>query len=170
MLKSALLLSTLCFIALPSTSLAQRERPRFMLVVHGGAGTILREDMTAERERQYRETLTTAIRAGYDVLNGGGRSLEAVVAVITRLEDSPLFNAGKGSVFTNAGTNELDAAIMDGRTGNAGSIAGVTHIRNPIVLARLVMDGELVQHSGCRQPVFVQLRGKLDVVSRHRSS
>lgn len=111
-----------------------------MLVVHGGAGTILRENMTAERERQYRETLTTAIRAGFDVLNEGGRSLDAVVAVITRLEDSPLFNAGKGAVFTNAGTNELDASIMDGRTGNAGAVAGVTRIKNPIVLARLVME------------------------------
>jgi len=111
-----------------------------MLVVHGGAGTIRREDMTAERERQYRATLDSAVRAGYDVLSGGGRSLDAVVAVITRLEDSPLFNAGKGAVFTNAGTNEMDAAIMDGRTRNAGAVAGVTHIRNPILLARMVME------------------------------
>jgi beta-aspartyl-peptidase (threonine type) len=116
------------------------ERPRFMLVVHGGAGTIRREDMTPEREQQYRETLHDAIAAGYDVLNGGGHSLDAVVAVITRLEDSPLFNAGKGAVFTNAGTNEMDASIMDGRTGAAGAVAGVTHIKNPILLARLVME------------------------------
>ncbi len=135
-----LLLVILGLLATPTVSRAQQERPRFMLVVHGGAGTILRENMTAERERQYRETLATAIRAGYDVLDAGGRSLDAVVAVITRLEDSPLFNAGKGAVFTNAGTNELDASIMDGRTGNAGAVAGVTHIRNPIVLARIVME------------------------------
>jgi len=122
----------------PAQSAAQR--PKFMLVVHGGAGTIRREDLTPEREGEYRATLDSAIRAGYEVLNGGGHSLDAVVAVITRLEDSPLFNAGKGAVFTNAGTNELDAAIMDGRTGNAGAVAGVTHIRNPILLARLVME------------------------------
>lgn len=119
---------------------APSPRPAFMLVVHGGAGTIRREAMTPEREREYRETLEAAIRAGYDVLSAGGRSLDAVVAVVVRLEDSPLFNAGRGAVFTNAGTNELDAAIMDGRTGNAGAIAGVTNIRNPILLARMVME------------------------------
>lgn len=121
-------------------SAARQERPRFMLVVHGGAGTILRKDMTPERERAYRSTLHDAIAAGYAVLNTGGPSLDAVAAVITRLEDSPLFNAGKGAVFTNAGTNEMDAAIMDGRTGNAGAVAGVMHIKNPILLARLVME------------------------------
>jgi beta-aspartyl-peptidase (threonine type) len=115
-------------------------RPQFMLVVHGGAGVILREDMSAERDRMYRDTLQAAITAGYDVLNGGGTSLDAVVAVITKLEDSPLFNAGKGAVFTNEGTNEMDASIMDGATRNAGAVAGVTHIKNPILLARLVME------------------------------
>jgi L-asparaginase / beta-aspartyl-peptidase len=114
--------------------------PRFMLVVHGGVGTILRADMTPEQDRQYRDTLQAAISRGYDVLNGGGTALDAVVAVITKLEDSPLFNAGKGAVFTDAGTNELDASIMDGATGNAGAVAGVTHIKNPILLARLVME------------------------------
>lgn len=130
----------LASLALPLSASGQEQRPRFMLVVHGGAGTIERAQMTPERERRYRETLGEAIRAGYDVLNGGGRALDAVVAVVTRLEDSPLFNAGKGAVFTNAGTNELDASIMDGRTGNAGAVAGVTNIRNPILLARLVME------------------------------
>ena len=115
-------------------------RPQFMLVVHGGAGVIRREDMSAERDRMYRDTLQAAITAGYDVLKGGGTSLDAVVAVITKLEDSPLFNAGKGAVFTNAGTNEMDASIMDGTTKNAGAVAGVTHIKNPILLARLVME------------------------------
>ena len=115
-------------------------RPQFMLLVHGGAGVILREDMSAERDRMYRDTLQAAITAGYDVLNGGGTSLDAVVAVITKLEDSPLFNAGKGAVFTNEGTNEMDASIMDGATKNAGAVAGVTHIKNPILLARLVME------------------------------
>jgi beta-aspartyl-peptidase (threonine type) len=119
---------------------APTSRPRFMLVVHGGAGTIRRADMTPEREAAYRATLDSAIGAGYAVLNGGGHSLDAVVAVVTRLENSPLFNAGKGAVFTNEGTNEMDASIMDGRTGNAGAVAGVTHIQNPILLARLVME------------------------------
>ncbi len=116
------------------------QRPQFMLVVHGGAGTIRKESMTPADDSAYRATLTRAMRAGYDVLRGGGASLDAVIAVITVLEDSPLFNAGKGAVFTNAGTNELDAAVMDGGTLRAGAVAGVKHIKNPIVLARLVME------------------------------
>ena len=115
-------------------------RPRFMLVVHGGAGTILREEMTPEMDAAYRAGMTDAIRAGHDVLRAGGTSVDAVQAAIVVLEDSPLFNAGKGAVFTSAGTNELDAAIMDGRTLAAGAVAGVRHIRNPIALARLVME------------------------------
>lgn len=119
---------------------AGHDQPEYMLVVHGGAGTIRRADLTPELDQAYRTALTEAIRAGHDVLRGGGRALDAVVAVVTRLEDDSLFNAGRGAVFTNAGTNELDAAIMDGRTGNAGAVAGVTNIRNPILLARLVME------------------------------
>jgi len=116
------------------------QRPPFMLVVHGGAGTIRRQDMTPAQDSAYRATLTQAIRAGYDVLRRGGSSLDAVTAVITVLEDSPLFNAGKGAVLTNAGTVELDAAIMDGAALRAGAVAGVKHIKNPITLARLVME------------------------------
>lgn len=123
-----------------TASAPQPERPRFMLVVHGGAGTIRREEMTPELEQDYRATMTEAIRAGYEILAGGGKSVDAVVAVIKVLEDSPLFNAGKGAVFTHEGSNELDAAIMDGRTLQAGAVAGVKHIRNPIELARLVME------------------------------
>ena len=119
---------------------ASTARPRFMLVVHGGAGTIRRSDMTPQLDSAYRAKMTEAIRAGYDVLNRGGRSIDAVVAVINVLEDSPLFNAGKGAVFTNAGTNEMDAAIMDGATLRAGAVAGVKHVKNPVSLARLVMD------------------------------
>jgi len=111
-----------------------------MLVVHGGAGTIRRQDMTPAQDSAYRATLTQAIRAGYDVLRGSGSSLDAVTAVITVLEDSPLFNAGKGAVLTNAATVELDAAIMDGAALRAGAVAGVKHIKNPITLARLVME------------------------------
>ena len=124
----------------PTQASSAAQRPKFMLVVHGGAGTITRAEMTPQKDSAYRTTLTRAIRAGYDVLNAGGASLDAVRAVINVLEDSPLFNAGKGAVFTNAGTNELDAAIMDGSTLKAGAVAGVKHIKNPIDLARLVMD------------------------------
>src|SRR6266581_3113325 len=102
---------------------ARCQRPEFMLVVHGGAGTIRRADMTPAEDSAYRATLTQAIRAGYDVLRRGGSSLDAVIAVITVLEDSPLFNAGKGAVLTNAGTVELDAAIMDGSALRAGAVA-----------------------------------------------
>ena len=110
------------------------------LVMHGGAGTITPESMTAEREAEYTAKMTEAMEAGHAVLAGGGSSLDAVIATITILEDSPLFNSGKGAVFTADGSNSLDASIMDGATGNAGAIAGVTTIKNPIRLARLVMD------------------------------
>ena len=122
-----------------TTQKSSALRP-FGFVIHGGAGTIERSRMTPEREKAYRDKLTEALRAGYDVLNRGGACLDAVVAAITLLEDSPLFNAGKGAVFTNAGTNELDSSIMDGRTLKAGAVAGLKRIKNPILLARLVME------------------------------
>ena len=111
-----------------------------MLVMHGGAGTITRQSMTPETEKQYRETLEQALRTGYAVLAKGGSSLDAVESSIRLLEDSPLFNAGKGAVFTHEGRNELDAAIMDGKTKRAGSVAGVTVVKNPISAARAVME------------------------------
>ena len=111
-----------------------------LLVIHGGAGTITRNGMSAEMEQQYRAGLEQALRAGHAVLSKGGSSLDAVEAAIRVLEDNPLFNAGKGAVFTHEGRNELDASIMDGRTKAAGSIAGVTIIRNPITAARAVME------------------------------
>jgi beta-aspartyl-peptidase (threonine type) len=116
------------------------QQPPFLLVVHGGAGTIRRAEMTPAQDSAYRVKVTQALRAGYDVLRGGGTSLDAVIATITLLEESPLFNAGWGAVFTNAGTNELDAAIMDGASLRAGAVAGVRHIKHPIALARLVME------------------------------
>lgn len=112
----------------------------FGIVVHGGAGTIRREAMTPEREAEYREALEAALRAGYEILEGGGSALDAVEAAVVSMEDFPRFNAGKGAVFTSEGTNELDAAIMDGQTGNAGAVAGLRHVKNPIRLARLVME------------------------------
>ena len=110
------------------------------LVLHGGAGTISREDMTAEREAEYRSKLTEALTAGHGVLEEGGSALDAVVAAINVLEDSPLFNAGKGAVFTADGTHSLDASIMDGATLRAGAVAGVGAVKNPIILARRVME------------------------------
>src|SRR5690606_32041962 len=111
-----------------------------VIAIHGGAGTIRRGSMTPEMEQAYRAKLEEALRAGYAVLQQGGTSLDAVVAAIVILEDSPLFNAGKGAVFTNAGTNELDSSIMDGATLRAGAVAGVKTVKNPIRLARAVME------------------------------
>jgi beta-aspartyl-peptidase (threonine type) len=111
------------------------------IVVHGGAGGIRKDSMTPEREAAYREKLTEALEVGYKILEAGGSSLDAVEATIRVLEDSPLFNAGKGSVFTNLGRNEMDASIMDGKTLDAGAVASVTRIKNPITAARAVMTG-----------------------------
>ncbi len=115
-------------------------KPAFRLAIHGGAGTITRASMTPEKEAAYRADLERALRTGHEVLKNGGSSLDAVEATIKVLEDSPRFNAGKGAVFTNDGHNELDASIMDGATLNAGAVAGLRHVKNPISLARLVME------------------------------
>src|SRR5687767_7560900 len=109
------------------------------LAIHGGAGTILKEDMTPELEGAYLQALEDALTAGYTVLQTGGTAFEAVKAATVVLEDNVLFNAGRGSVFTKKGVQEMDAAIMDGSTLNAGSVAGVRNVRNPIELAAEVM-------------------------------
>ncbi len=114
--------------------------PGWGIVIHGGAGTIERGSMTPEREREYHAALEQALRAGHAILDRGGSSLDAIVAAINVMEDSPLFNAGRGAVFTAEGTNELDASIMYGPTRDAGAVAGVTRVKNPIDLARLVME------------------------------
>jgi beta-aspartyl-peptidase (threonine type) len=116
------------------------RKPQWGIVIHGGAGNIRRESLTPEKEAEYRAKLTEALRAGHAVLAQGGTSLDAVSAAIRILEDSPLFNAGKGAVFTHDGKNELDASIMDGRTLKAGAVAGLQHVKNPIDLARRVME------------------------------
>ena len=116
------------------------DPPMISIAIHGGAGVISRSTMTAENERAYRADLERALDAGYGVLEKGGTSLDAVVAAVRILEDSPLFNAGKGAVFNHEGINELDASIMDGATERAGAVAGVRHVKNPIELARLVME------------------------------
>lgn len=112
----------------------------FVLVVHGGAGTILKKNMTPEKEEAYKNKLTESLQTGYDVLKNGGTSEEAVQAAIMILEDSPLFNAGKGAVYTNVETNEMDAAFMNGKTLEAGAVTGVRTIKNPITAARLIMN------------------------------
>lgn len=119
---------------------AEKRNSKIALVIHGGAGTILREEMTPEKEKAYRDALQAALQSGYAILKKGGTALDAVEAAIRPLEDSPLFNAGKGSVFNSDGKIEMDAAIMDGRTLKAGSVAAVTNIKNPITAARAVMD------------------------------
>ncbi|MCV6630228.1 MAG: isoaspartyl peptidase/L-asparaginase [Flavobacteriaceae bacterium] len=128
----------------PATEITTIEKPfdpatGYGIVIHGGAGTILKENMTPEQEVAYKEVLETSIKAGHAVLENGGTSLEAIQKSINVMEDSPLFNAGKGAVFTNEGKNELDASIMDGASLNVGSIAGVTRVKNPINLAYKVM-------------------------------
>ncbi len=120
------------------TNSAHTHKP--VLVIHGGAGTILKKNMTPEKEKAYSDGLKAALEKGYAILKAGGSSLDAVEAAVKVMEDNPLFNAGKGAVFTHEGTNELDAAIMDGKTLAAGAVAGVKTIRNPITAARAVME------------------------------
>ena len=116
------------------------ERADFALAIHGGAGTILRENMTPEKEKEFHAKLNEALSVGEKILKEGGTSMDAVTQTILVLENSPLFNAGKGAVFTNEGTNEMDAAFMEGKTMNAGSVGGLTIIKNPILAARAVME------------------------------
>jgi L-asparaginase / beta-aspartyl-peptidase len=132
----------------------------FGLAIHGGAGTLPRAEMSAEKELNYRAGLTAALDAGFAVLQAGGASVDAVMRSVMVLEDNPLFNAGRGSVFTLDGQNELDAAIMNGSTLEAGAVCGVTHIRNPIQLARTVMEhSEYVMLSGAGAEEFALSRG-----------
>jgi beta-aspartyl-peptidase (threonine type) len=125
--------------ALLLTGSAMTQTNNFRLVVHGGAGMMSRNNLTPEVEKAYHDRLQEALKAGYDVLAAGGSSTNAVIAAIVVLEDCPLFNAGKGAVFTNDGRNELDASIMEGQTLKAGAVAGVTTIKNPIIAAYTVM-------------------------------
>ena len=131
--------AALCLFAALTTQ-AQPSPHKWSIVVHGGAGVIERKSMTPETEAAYRAAMKTAIEMGAAMLAKGGTSLDAVQATIQYLEDNPLFNAGKGAVFTAEGKNELDAAIMDGATLKAGAVAGITHTRHPIAAARMVME------------------------------
>jgi beta-aspartyl-peptidase (threonine type) len=132
----------------------------FGIAIHGGAGTLPRAEMSGEAERKYRAALSEAIDAGYAVLQDGGTSLDAVTRAVTLLEDNPLFNAGRGSVFTLDGRNELDASIMEGRTLKAGAVCGLTRIRNPVELARAVMEkSEHVMLAGVGAEEFAASQG-----------
>lgn len=113
---------------------------KYSLVIHGGAGTLVKGLMTPEKEEQYKTALNEALEKGYAILEKNGSAMDAVETAVNHLEDSPLFNAGKGSVFTNDGTHEMDAAIMDGKTLNAGAVSLITGIKNPVSLARDVME------------------------------
>lgn len=131
-----------------------------VIAIHGGAGAITRSSMSPEKELEYRNALTAIVTAGQTILADGGSALDAVTEAVRLLEENPLFNAGKGSVFTHAGTNELDASIMDGATLNAGAVAGVSHIRNPIIAARQVMEhSNHVMFIGEGAEEFAQSRG-----------
>jgi beta-aspartyl-peptidase (threonine type) len=157
-------LSIIIFFLLFNTSLATAQtssKPTNpVLVIHGGAGTILKQNMSSEKEKAYLASLELALKKGYSILQDGGTSLDAVETVVKILEDNPLFNAGKGAVFTNEGKIELDAAIMNGRTLSAGSVAGVTTIKNPITAARAVMEkSEHVMMIGKGAELFAKQQG-----------
>lgn len=150
MKKLALLLPTLILASgLSAPALAADDAP-FSIAIHGGAGTITRADLTAEQEAAYQAKLTEALNAGHAILADGGTSMDAVVAAIQIMEESPLFNSGRGAVYTFDGEHELDASIMDGNTLEAGAVAGVKTVKSPIALARAVME----------KSVHVMLSGK----------
>ncbi len=136
----------LSFFAVPAAAqdtasdTAAPKPVRWSIAIHGGAGTITRDAMTPEKEAEYRAALDRGLAAGVAVLERGGTSLDAVTAVVVTMEDDPHFNAGRGAVFTWDGTNSLDAAIMDGQSRKAGAVAGLTRIKNPVKLARAVME------------------------------
>src|SRR5438045_2454228 len=132
MLAVYVMLSLLLF-AIPA--LAQ---DKVVLVIHGGAGVVSKKKMSAELEKQYRDALETALKTGYQALKGG--SLDGVEAAIKFLEDAPLFNAGKGSVFNRDGRHEMNASIMEGKTKKAGAVADISRLKNPISAARLIME------------------------------
>lgn len=140
---------------------------KYVMVIHGGAGTITRESMTDEKEKAYRAKLSEALKAGYTEIQKGKSAVDAVASSIVILEDSPLFNAGKGSVFTHEGINEMDAAIMFGKDKLAGSVAGIHTVKNPIKAAIVVMQqSEHVMLSGAGAEKFAKEKG-LEIVDPH---
>ncbi|WP_298698216.1 isoaspartyl peptidase/L-asparaginase, partial [uncultured Brevundimonas sp.] len=138
-MKSIALAAAAAAALLACPAVAQ-DAPQWSLAIHGGAGVIERAQLSPERDAAYRAGLQAALDAGSAVLARGGSSLDAVQAAIEVMEENPLFNAGRGAVFTSAGKNELDAAVMDGTDLNAGAVAGLTRTRHPIAAARAVME------------------------------
>ena len=161
------LLSTLffnCVAVDEKDKTTQKSTNNFAIIIHGGAGTILKKNMTPEKEKAYQTKLEEAIKVGHTILKNGGTSQEAVVKTIQVMEESPLFNAGKGAVFTHEETNELDASFMDGKTLNAGAVAGVTNVKSPIELAVKVMtESDHVMLSGKGASIFAKEKG-LEIV------
>jgi len=154
----------LVFLVISGMGIAQStdKQNKICLVVHGGAGAFMRDSSNAEREAQCLEKLKEALLKGYAILKSGGSSTEAVVSTVKILEDSPLFNAGKGSVFTHSGTHEMDASLMEGHTLRAGAVCGVRKLRNPVLAAQAVMDR--TQHvllSGSEADMFGESCGLL---------
>lgn len=161
MKKTLLAVSISIIILSCGFSLIKKEKEtKYAIAIHGGAGTILKKHFTSEKEIQYRNILQNAISVGDSILKNGGSSLDAVEKTIHVLENSPLFNAGKGAVFSNSGKNELDASIMWGKNLNAGAVAGVCDIMNPISAARKVMENsEHVMLSGKGASIFAKKQG-----------
>ena len=158
-MKKTLAILTGLILSAHSNTLLAKEVP-FAIAIHGGAGTIKKERFTPEKEAAYRAKLQESVEAGYAILENGGTSLDALTASINILENSPFFNAGKGAVYTHDETHEMDASIMEGKNRQAGAVAGVKHIENPINLARLVMDESVhVMLSGDGAETFAQSQG-----------
>ena len=165
-LLSLLLISIGCNTATETTVKKENNTKQndFAIIIHGGAGTILKKNLSDEMEAAYKAKLEEAIKVGHTILKKGGTSQEAVMRTIQVMEESPLFNAGKGAVFTHEETNELDASFMDGKTLNAGAVAGVTNVKSPIELAIKVMtDSDHVMLSGKGASIFAKEKG-LEIV------
>ena len=163
-LKTRITLGLMGIIVFAILTGSKDESVEFSIAIHGGAGTITRKNMTPGKENAYRSKLKETLNVGYSILNKGGTSLDAVEATIRIMENSELFNAGKGAVFTNAGTNELDASIMDGSNLKAGAVARVKTVKNPISAARKVMEETWhVMLSGDGADKFAKEQG-LDIV------
>lgn len=164
-MKTFLLASFMLFAFFITNAQNISVKPAYALVIHGGAGNITPTNLPADKAAQFELKLTEVLTFGDSILKAGGTSLDAVEACVRMMEDCPLFNAGKGAVFNAQGKNELDAAIMDGKTGLAGAVAGVTTIRNPISAARAVMQkSDHVMLSGTGAEIFAAEQG-LEIVS-----
>ncbi|RLD76486.1 MAG: beta-aspartyl-peptidase [Bacteroidetes bacterium] len=145
-------------------SIFAQQKPEYVIVIHGGAGVIKKENMSDEKEAAYIKKLNEALETGNRILKNGGTAIETVIATIKIMEDSPLFNAGKGAVFTHEGKNELDVSIMDGKTLNAGAASGVSNVKNPIELAyKIMVNSQHVMLSGDGASQFAKEQG-LEIV------